>query len=126
VVLSKFFEPARYIAIFNRLGSELFQLGGWPFSILVVLTLYGLMMGQVKRNAIDLRLSLLPLLQLAVYFGVYLITPNDLNWQMNYSMDRLLIHLFPMVLLIFFLLVNTPEDVLGAHQGEANQPLRNL
>jgi len=115
VVLSKLFDPTRYIAIFNRLGSELLQLGGWSFSILIILILYGLIMGQIKRNTIDRRLFLLPLLQLAIYFGVYLITPNDLNWQMNYSMDRLLIHLFPMMLLIFFLFVNTPEDALGLH-----------
>jgi hypothetical protein len=112
-MLSKLFDPVRYIAIFNRLGPELFQLGGWTFSIIIVLVLYGLIVGQTKHNTIDRRLFLLPLLQLSIYFGVYLITPYDLNWHMNYSMDRLLIHLFPMALLSFFLFVNTPEDALG-------------
>lgn len=115
VILGKVFDPARYVAILSRLFIELGGLGGWPFSILIVLLVYGLVMGVTHNTTMDRRWSLLPLFQLLIYLGVYLITPHEVKWHMNYSMDRLLVHLFPMALLTYFLWVNTPEEVLGFH-----------
>lgn len=40
-----------------------------------------------------------PALVLAAYFGVYLVTPNDLDWQLESSLPRLLLHVWPIVLL---------------------------
>ncbi len=113
-ILPRLFDPARYVLIASRFISELSQLGGWRFSIIVILAIYGLVIGGKKDDTIQNHLFLPPLLQLAVYFGVYLITPYDPAWHMNYSFSRLLIHLFPMALLLFFLFINTPEDALGS------------
>lgn len=115
VILSKILDPTRYISIFKHLASELIHLGDWHMSIVIILAIYGWIVG-IKKSYEDSMVSrwiiILPLLQLAVYFGIYLVTPFDLVWHMNYSMSRLLIHLFPMALLWFFLIVNTPEDAL--------------
>jgi hypothetical protein len=55
----------------------------------------------------------IPLSQFVIYMLIYVITPHDLEWHLNYSMSRLLIHLFPMALCSFFLFVNTPETALN-------------
>jgi len=59
---------------------------------------------------------IIPLSQFVVYLLIYLITPHDLEWHLNYSMSRLLIHLFPMALCSFFLFVNPPETVINKVQ----------
>jgi hypothetical protein len=61
---------------------------------------------------------MLPLWQFVVYIVIYLITPQDLEWQLNYSMERLLLHIFPMALLVFFMLVRAPEEVFGIQTAD--------
>lgn len=115
-IIQKLSDPARYGTILTYLKSELGVLGGWPFSILVLLAVYGLVMGAgaTPRDRIEPWLVMILVVQSLAYFLVYLITPNELEWQINYSLSRLLIHLFPMGLLWFFMFVRTPENVPGA------------
>jgi len=111
-IISKLFDPARYIQIATHLLSELIHLGDWPFPIIVILFVYGSIMGRKNFNSLTEKFSLIiPLAQFVIYMLIYIITPNDLAWHMNYSMSRLLIHIFPLALLSFFLFVNTPETV---------------
>jgi hypothetical protein len=113
-ILSKIADPSRYVSIITRLVSEIIHVGEWQFSIVVIMAVYGLFVGSkrsLEYRAISRSVALLPLAQLAVYFGIYLVTPHDLVWHMNYSMSRLLLHLFPAALLLFFISINTPEDV---------------
>lgn len=113
-IVPRIFDGERYARIFTHLLSELGGLGDWPVSILVVLLVYGWIMGAAKnRSRAERAVWLIPFLQLAIYLLIYLITPHDLDWHMNYSMSRLLIHVFPLALLAFFLVFNTPEDVLS-------------
>lgn len=113
-IISKLFSPARYIQIVTHLTTELMNLGSWPVSIIVILFVYGFIMGIRKSDSLaEKALLIVPLLQFAIYLLIYVITPYDLAWHMNYSMSRLLIHLFPLALISFFLFVNTPESVLN-------------
>jgi hypothetical protein len=113
-IVSKLFDPARYIQISRHLLSELIHLGDWPFSIIVILFIYGLIMGTKKTSSLAERSSwIIPLSQFVIYMLIYLITPHDLEWHTNYSMSRLLIHIFPLALLSFFLVVNRPETALN-------------
>ena len=112
-IMSKLLDPERYLQIATHLISELIRLGDWPISIVVVLLAYGAIMGVRKSSTLAEKVSLLiPTLQFLVYIFIYLITPRDLQWHLNYSMSRLLMHIFPLALLSFFLLINTPETVL--------------
>jgi hypothetical protein len=115
-IIQKITDPDRYRTILQHLGPETTGLGGWPFSILVLLTAYGLIMGRNRstRHGPTLWIVLMVMAQFLAYFGIYLITPNPQEWQIMYSMSRLLIHLFPMALLIFFLSVRTPEETMEA------------
>jgi len=113
-IILKLFTPSRYIQILIHLVSELIHLGNWPISILIVLLVYGWIMGFSRLEpSAEKVLWILPLAQFSIYMFIYVITPHDLEWHLNYSMSRLLIHLFPMVLCSFFLFVNTPESVLN-------------
>jgi hypothetical protein len=115
-ILRKLSDPDRYSTIFHYLGSELAVLGGWPVSILAVLAAYGLIMGvnRPARNGPFLWLVWIVVAQFLAYFAIYLITPNELEWQLMYSMSRLLIQLFPMALLVFFLVIRTPDDLTSS------------
>ena len=112
-IFIKLIDPGRYGQILTHLFSEVRRLGDWPISILVVLLVYGWIMGLRKSKSPAERFSLLlPVSQLLIYMFIYLITPHDLEWHLNYSMSRLLIHIFPLALFSFFLYVNMPETVL--------------
>ena len=122
-ILLKLWDTDRYSTIFHYLGSELAVLGGWPISILMILAIYGLVMGVngSARNGQVMWLIWIVLAQFLAYFAVYLITPNELEWQLMYSMSRLLIHLFPMALLIFFLVIRTPDSLFELPTGAPGQ-----
>ena len=113
-IVPRLLDGERYARIFTHLLPELGRLGDWPISILVVLLVYGWTMGAAKNlSRAEKAVWLIPLSQLTIYLLIYLITPHDLDWHMNYSMSRLLIHVFPLALFAFFLVFNTPEDVLS-------------
>jgi hypothetical protein len=113
-ILSKIFDPSRYIQVFTHLLSELLQLGSWPLSIIIVLLVYAYIMGTRRPDSFtEKALAIIPLSQFVIYILIYVITPYDLEWHLNYSMSRLLIHLFPLGMLSFFLFVNTPEAALN-------------
>ena len=113
-IISKVFDPTRYTQILTHLVTELFQLGNWPISIIAVLFVYAGIMGvKSPGNLAEKFVWIIPLSQFVVYLLIYLITPRDLEWHLNYSMSRLLIHLFPMALCCFFLFVNPPETVIN-------------
>jgi hypothetical protein len=42
--------------------------------------------------------------QMAGYYIIYLITPNPLDWQLTFSLGRVLLHLYPPLLFLFFVL----------------------
>jgi hypothetical protein len=46
---------------------------------------------------------------LVSYFGVYLVTPNDLAWQLQTSMYRLLVQIWPSFLLAIFIALRVPQ-----------------
>ncbi|RPJ28981.1 MAG: hypothetical protein EHM33_02720 [Chloroflexi bacterium] len=113
-IISKLLSPERYVQIMTHLLSELLQLGGWPVSIIIILFVYGWIMGIRSSGSPAEKFSgVIPLSQFVIYMLIYIITPYDLEWHINYSMSRLLIHIFPLALFSFFLFVNTPETVLN-------------
>ena len=62
---------------------------------------------------------------LAGYFGIYLVTPADLEWHLSTSLGRLLVQVWPSALLLAFVVFRPIED--GARQTnrrETNLPMR--
>ena len=50
---------------------------------------------------------------LAGYYGFYLIMPNDIEWHLRSSLDRLFLHLWPAAVFVLFYAVSSP-----VHSGE--------
>ncbi len=113
-MIGKVLEPTRYLLILTHLATEFLHLGNWPISIIAILLLYGWIIGiRQPDNWAEKAAWIVPAAQLTMYMFVYVVTPHDLQWHMNYSMSRLLIHLFPLALFSYFLFVNTPEAALN-------------
>lgn len=105
-------DPIRYNLILTYLKAELAILGGWPINILILLGAYCLILGwnPSARQQFNGWFLLIIAAQFTIYCLIYLITPNDVEWQLKYSLSRLLMQLFPMALLLFFLFIRTPEN----------------
>ena len=67
--------------------------------------------------------ALLPLVaaafQLAGYFAIYVVTPKDLDWQLNTSLPRLLLHVWPLAVTGIFLI---SRDIFDAIPQPAAPP----
>jgi len=112
-ILAKLIDPARYAMIFTEFGRYISGFGGWPLSIFWVLILYAVVTGFDVHDLRELLLiASLPVLQLAGYFSIYLITPHDLNWHLTSSLGRLLTQIFPLALFVLMVALKSPEKWL--------------
>lgn len=91
-MLAKTLDPSRWGIILGAILQTLPQLGGWSWPAVWILPLGLLLVGQAKSWLGSL-IWLIPGLTLLGYIGVYLITPYDLAWHLQYSLDRLVFHL---------------------------------
>lgn len=116
-ILPRLSDPGRYAQIARHLLIELGQLAGWTPSMTIIgmLGLFWLAwrapLEPTLRPGIR-AVGLLTLLQFGAYLGIYLITPRDLTWHLMYSMDRLLLQLFPLWLALILLSAEAPENFL--------------
>jgi len=62
-------------------------------------------------------------LMLAGDFAVYVLLPNDVNWQMSTSLDRLFLQLWPAGLFAFFMAANVPQ-LAAKPAAEKSKPAR--
>ncbi|MEK6759189.1 MAG: hypothetical protein AABY51_05410 [Deltaproteobacteria bacterium] len=91
---------SRLSIIFRYLARDLFLFTGL-FSFTWWLWLCGVILnirGQFKRPVLSL--NVLALSQMSVYIFVYMITPANLEWHLQTSLDRLSLQLLPLFLMI--------------------------
>jgi hypothetical protein len=43
---------------------------------------------------------------------VYIVTPNDVAWQLKWSLERVFMQLWPATIFSLFLLLRTPEEAV--------------
>lgn len=114
--LAKIADPARYGIILKALGSRTLGFGDWPFSILMGLAAYALVMRphlSSWSNPAARTLGALILLQFLGYCAIYVLSPYDLEWHVDTSLDRLILQLFPCGIFLFFQIVPAPEKVFS-------------
>jgi hypothetical protein len=58
-------------------------------------------------------------IMLTGYFFIYVTTPKNLDWHIRTSLNRLLLHLWPASLFLFYLITRSPED--HACKGDINE-----
>ena len=113
-IAGKLLQFDRYTLTSGWILGRTFLFGGWPFFFVPVLGLYFLLFG-TRMDSTERPGVLAAILALCItltgYSLVYVIGPNDLQWWLGTSLDRLLLQLWPSALFLFFLIVRSPEEV---------------
>jgi len=80
--------------------------------LLIFVVFYPLYMG-MARSAMSSNNTLLVmsaiLMTIAGYFTVFVVTPYDLTWHLATSLSRLLMQIWPSIILLVFIIGETPE-----------------
>jgi hypothetical protein len=58
---------------------------------------------------------------LAGYFMIFIITPHGLRYQIETSLDRLWMQLWPSAVFAFFLFVKTPEEAMAPESRSSGE-----
>lgn len=112
--LAQITDPSRYVIVWKALNTKLLELGEWKSAnVILLLALLGFGMGynvsaRERQPVAFLGLTLLVLLM--GYFFTYILTPRDLVWHLETSLNRLLMQIYPAILLLFFLLINLDAE----------------
>lgn len=113
--LAKLADLSRYWLVGKAFALEAAHFGKGFFSVTLLLLLYLLLLGRngEKKEIPEIVAALFTLGMLLVgYFFVYIIIPYELRWSLSTSLSRLFLQLWPSLLLVFFLVVNTPERAM--------------
>ena len=109
-------DTERYKLIFAEFVDHIVWFGRAHLSILALLVIYILIVKldarQQDKNA-RLIGGLLLAIQFIGYFAIYLVTPHDLDWHLRTSLGRLIMHLYPAALFLFFASLSDPETVFA-------------
>jgi hypothetical protein len=111
--LKKVVDPARYWAVVRWYVKGFFGFGRWlliPGTVLLIV-FYIVAGGKTRsKSTPGMRASVIAVaLTLAGYFAIYLITPNDIYWQLRFSLARLFLQLWPSTIFLFFLSMKNSE-----------------
>lgn len=105
-------DVTRYQTIFIVGAATFRSMDGSPLVILAGLLVYALLTGKSRNATAGLLPAWLILLgQLAVYFGILLITPYTPEWHVRSSIGRLYLHVAPILLLAVFLWLKSPDEL---------------
>ena len=121
--LSRIEVPGRYWQIIGAFGSGFASMAsGWYHPLWPVLVLVFVLRFDRTRRQDLLFSGGICALMLAGYFTIYLITANDLMWQLQTSLGRLLVQLWPCFLVAFLVSLRTPESLGWAPLSAGAQP----
>ncbi len=116
-ILARLTALGRYSTISKYYFREILRFGEWKVSMVLVLVAYFLLVGRLRGPKQKLGLlTVTGALAIAFigYFFVYVITPTELTWQLENSLNRILLQLWPAVVVVFFCVSRTPEEALAA------------
>jgi hypothetical protein len=82
---------------------------GWYHPLLPILVLAVTLGFDRERRRDTLFVLSIAAALLAGYFGIYIITTNDLRWQLDTSLYRLLVQVWPIVVIGVFLALRPAE-----------------
>jgi hypothetical protein len=104
----------RYGLILKYFLESLAAFPGWSLNIFIQLAIYAAIMKwdiPSWSNLGNRLVSSIIVFQLAGYCLIYLVTPHDLEWHLYFSFTRLIFHLYPAGIFLFFSVINEPEKV---------------
>jgi hypothetical protein len=110
------FDISRYQLILVQMWEKITSFGSWQISFFLILILYALLVW--KSNEIKGKLWIpfcLFSFQFAGYFMIYLITPRDLYWHLDTSLERLIFHILPLIIFWLFNLLPSPREIFATN-----------
>lgn len=123
--LSLFLSMDRYREILRIYNLFHISFGGLQIPFLLIITIAFLFMNpritRENKKPVFLVLGIL-LLQWIGYFVIYLITPHDLSDHVNQSYDRLLLHLYPSLLFVVFLMATPLSNLVNPSKTDQDTP----
>jgi hypothetical protein len=118
-ISAKLANSGRYIAAANLFGSRFVRFGGlFSVGIVPALVVYIILAGIRidRRDVTALATSALTItLTAGTYFFIFIITPWDIEWHIEHSLNRLYMQLWPSIL--FFIFMIARQRAMGLFNG---------
>jgi hypothetical protein len=111
------FDISRHQIILNSFKNLFLHSGGWyNIGIFLVLLIYfALFHSRIKDRSDMLVISLaIFACQIMGYYVIYLITPNDVVWQLDYSLNRLFVQIYPAIVFVVLIASQSPETIFSS------------
>lgn len=109
----KLLDFQRYRIVISAFISEFFKFPEWRFSLWPFLFLGALFFyrNNSSENKKIIKINLLTMILMFIcYYFVFIITPRDLNWHLDTTLNRLYIQMFPSLLFTIFLCFNFSKE----------------
>jgi hypothetical protein len=107
---------SRHVMILKSAGADLLSFGGWGIGFIPILLVYALIFKLAPSSGLRpayFAIGLILVLQAIGYYGIYLVTPYDLQWHIDFSIGRLVLQLYIPFLFLFFTIVTDVETALA-------------
>ncbi|HYL34963.1 MAG TPA: glycosyltransferase family 39 protein [Bryobacteraceae bacterium] len=127
-MLTHLVDFGRWITVLEGFVKAVFGLGDFLLPIAVLLALYAYLVRfhSAAEDRVPLATVLAALgVMVAGDLAVYVLLPNDVNWQVTTSVDRLVLQIWPAALLAFFLAANAPQLAAKPKVAEKSKPARH-
>lgn len=108
--LARLADLARHRLIWSAFWRDGVRFGEWRVAPFFVLALPLIGPFWRRLNRAEGAVAVLIGLTLAGYYGVYLLTPWDLSWHLEYSLVRLLLQLWPATIFLWALATTAPIE----------------
>lgn len=120
-IVVKLLDPSRYVLVWEAFAKQIPEFGGWAVSVPFLLVFYLLIVGIAfnGRSKLSIGTSLVTLfLMLLGYSLIYVVTPIDVQYQLDTSLNRILLQLWPGFVFTYFLAVRPIEQVAIGNQPQ--------
>jgi hypothetical protein len=106
----KLVDISRYRLIARSMANQIIHFGAKNVGVTPFLAFYLIVVGVTKKSVVSVHTGIgLLALMLAGYFAVYLTTPLNLSFQLQTSLSRLLLQLWPSAVFLIFMATSSAE-----------------
>jgi len=117
-LLTKMLDTARHKTILLEFLNKPLSFGDWRLPLVPLVLVYGLIVGidhQAVRRARSglLFISVILVSILLLDYTAYLVTTLPLEWQLKESLERLLLHIYPLSLFTVFYMLREPWQLVA-------------
>jgi hypothetical protein len=133
-IVHRLVDISRYQTVFIHFKEELSSFGEWsltfktamPFLLLFYLLLLGVSVKKKDVAATSIAV-LLAVFMMVGYFFMYILSPFDLKWHLDSSLNRLLLQVWPLAIFAYFAIVRAPDQAVMTHMDQPRtQELRDF